>query len=71
MGFSEDDRIRNKNAKYNRSQELYSALRQASMSDSDILSFVEAERLKEQDLLRLEVLDLVYDMATRITENFN
>ena len=71
MGFSEDDRIRNKNAKYNRSQELYSALRQASMSDSDILSFVEAERLKEQDSLRLEVLDLVYDMATRITENFN
>ena len=71
MGFSEDDRIRSKNAKYNRSQELYSALRQASMSDSDILSFVEAERLKEQDSLRLEVLDLVYDMATRITENFN
>jgi hypothetical protein len=71
MGFSEDDRIRNKNAKYNRSQELYSALRQASMSDSDILSFVEAERLKEQDSLRLEVLDLVYDMATRIPENLN
>jgi hypothetical protein len=71
MGFNEDDRIRNKNVKYNLSYDLYSSLRQASMSDSDILSFVNAELLKENDAKKREVLDLVHDLATKINENYN
>lgn len=71
MGFNEDDRIRRKNLKYNLSYDLYSSLRKAEFTDSDILSFVETELLKEQDSNRRAVLELVRGIATKINENYN
>lgn len=70
MGFNEDDRIRNKNRHYNLAADLYSSLR-LSMTDSDIMAFVEAELSKEQTDERRKTLLIVQDYASRIPENYN
>ena len=64
MGFSEDDRIRSKNKDHNTSFDLYTSLR-GSMSDTDVLSFIESELNKSNDSDRNKILLLVKDIASR------
>jgi CRISPR/Cas system-associated endonuclease Cas1 len=70
MGFFEDDRIRNKNRRYNLADDLYNSLKQ-SMTDSDIITFINQELTKEQDSNKCAVLKIVQDYATKAPENVN
>lgn len=59
MGFSEDDRIRGKNAVANRATELYDSYRSQKWSHNDIYAVAEKAVLKDyNDKVMYEVLKM-------------
>jgi hypothetical protein len=68
LGFNEDDRIRNKNKKYDKAYETYENLKKIGLSDLDIISHVQKAMLNAPDNSRFDIFTEIVRYAKKIIE---